>query len=111
MAKMRADYLQFRRRVKDTEAGTDGYRWVSVRRRQSLRAELLLVPGMPGEGGYMKEGVSSRLLPQGASMLWADRGRGTRKPLQLVCQSPFCRSRLITGTAWRILGLKSLQGL
>lgn len=85
MAKMRADYLQFRRRVKDTEAGTDGYRWVSVRRRQSLRAELLLVPGMPGEGGYMKEGVSSRLLPQGASMLWADRGRGTRKPLQLGC--------------------------
>lgn len=26
MARMRADYLQFRRRVKDTEAGTDGHR-------------------------------------------------------------------------------------
>lgn len=50
MARMRADYLQFRRRVKDTEAGTDGHRWVSVRRRQSLGAELLLVPGMPGVG-------------------------------------------------------------
>lgn len=49
MARMRADYLQFRRRVKDTEAGTDGHRWVSVRR-QSLGAELLLVPGMPGVG-------------------------------------------------------------
>lgn len=54
MARMRADYLQFRRRVKDTEAGTDGHRWVSAWRRQSLGAELLLVPGMPGvlhEGG------------------------------------------------------------
>lgn len=26
MARMRADYLQFRRRVKDTEVGTDGHR-------------------------------------------------------------------------------------
>lgn len=52
MARRRADYLQFRRRVKDTEAGTDGHRWVSVRR-QNLGAELLLV-GMPG--GRLHEG-------------------------------------------------------
>lgn len=76
MARMRTDYLQFRRRVKDTEAGTDGHRWVSVRR-QNLGAELLLVMG--NARGYMKEGVSSRLLSQGASMLWAARGRGTSK--------------------------------
>lgn len=50
MARMRADYLQFRRMVKDTEAGTDGHRWVSVRR-QSLGAELLLVAGIPGLHG------------------------------------------------------------
>lgn len=55
-AGMRADYLQFRRRVKDTEAGTDGHRWVSVRWRQSLGAELLLVAGMPGGGGLHEGG-------------------------------------------------------
>lgn len=49
----------------------------------------------------MKECVSSRLLPRGASMLWAARGRGTHKPLRQVCQTPFCRTRLMTGTAWR----------
>lgn len=49
----------------------------------------------------MKEGVSSRLLPQGASMLWVARGRGTRKPLQQVCHSPFCRTSLMTVTEWR----------
>lgn len=49
----------------------------------------------------MKEGVSSRLLPQGASMFWAARGRDTHKPLQQVCQTPFCRTRLMIGTAWR----------
>lgn len=35
----------------------------------------------------MKEGVSSRLLPQRASMLWAARGRGPSKPLSQILHS------------------------